>query len=81
MTSEEVDHCEFWTGANREVRESGRHNCQGKKIPINSKWDLELLEEWLEDYQDKGILKYLRYGWPLNAQNTEINTDIPINSN
>ena len=79
MSESEIDRCEFWVSANRRVRESGMPNCQGEKIEVNFDWDLNTLEQWLDEYHDKELINYLRYGWPLNAHNTEINTTIPKN--
>ena len=79
MTEEEIDRCEFWTTANRLVRESGKHNFEEVKIQVNNEWDLNKLEIWLEGYHDKEIIKYLKYGWPLNAVDTAVNTEVPAN--
>ena len=29
-------------------------------------WDLDLLESVLEDYEEKLVVDFLRYGWPMN---------------
>ena len=79
MTEQEVDRCEFWVSANRRVRESKEPNFSGEKIQVNFEWNLQQLETWLEDYHDKQVVEFLKYGWPLNAKNTEINTEIPRN--
>ena len=79
MTEQEISRCEFWTTANRIVRESGKFNFEESKIPVNFDWDLNLMENWLEGYKDKEVIKYLRFGWPLNAYNTSVNTEIPEN--
>ena len=54
-------------------------NFEEAKITVNSTWDLDTMEGWLEGYHDKEIVKYLRYRWPLNATNTEINNEVPRN--
>ena len=79
LTQEQIDRCEFWVTANRITRESGTENFCGSKIQVNNNWDLDKLEEWLEDYHDKKVVDYLRYGWPLNANNTVEDCTIPIN--
>ena len=79
MMQEEIDHCEFWVTANRLVRTSGKHNFEHEKIQVNQEWDLDLMENWLRDYKDKEVLKYLKYRWPLNAHEMEINEEIPQN--
>ena len=47
-----------------EVWEKGYPNRFGAKIQVKSKWNLELLESLLTDYDDKEIVEWLRYGWP-----------------
>ena len=79
MSEEEISRCKFWITANRIIRETGRHNFERAKIPVTYSWNLNMLENWLKDYHDKDLINYLRYSWPLNAQNTEENTNIPKN--
>ena len=35
MTEEEINRCEFWTTANRIVRESGKYNFEETQIQVN----------------------------------------------
>ena len=79
ITEQEVDRCEFWVLANRIVRETGVTNHRGACIQVNNDWNLDLLEEWLEGYNNKEVVNYLRYGWPLNAKDTPINNTSPPN--
>ena len=46
------------------VRKKGYPNRYGARIPLNSNWDLDRLEELLQEYQDKEIVEWIRYGWP-----------------
>ena len=71
--------CEFWVSANRIVRETGVTNHRGACIQVNNDWNLDLLEEWLEGYNDKKVVNYLRYSWPLNVKDTPINNTFPPN--
>ena len=48
----------------RLVNEKGYPNMFGARIPVESQWNIEKLEELLQDYQDKEILEGLRFGWP-----------------
>ena len=79
MCEEEIERCEFWVSANRIIRETGKSNCQEAKITVNESWNFTKLEEWLADYHDKDLLQYLKYGWPLNAVNTTVDEEVPIN--
>ena len=79
MTEEEIDYCEFWVNANRLVRESGSHNFEELKIQVNNKLNFSYLEKTLVNYEDKNVVEFLKYGWPLNAINTKTSCDIPPN--
>ena len=80
MTEQEVERAEFWTTANRLVRESGKSNFEETKIPVNSNWNLDQFETWLgQDYHDEEVIKYLKFGWPINANETEKQSSIPSN--
>ena len=35
-------------------------------MPVPTHWDLDLLKSLLEDYDDKLIVDFLRYGWPMS---------------
>ena len=61
------------------VRQSGQYNFEKEQIIVNKQWNTDLLEEWLIDYDDKEVVKFIKYGWPLNAENTEVNTEVPPN--
>ena len=80
LSEEQIDNCEFWTTANRMVRNSGKCNFQDQRIPVNSSWDLDKLQQWLQNYHDKQLIEFLKYGWPLNATDTAINDSVPKNS-
>ena len=80
LSPEEIERAEFRVTANRVVRETGECNYKRAKIPLGNKWDLVKLEEWLgPEYEDKQIIEYLKYGWPLNAKDTEVQDVIPSN--
>ena len=44
------------------VREKGYPNMFGARIPVKSKWNLTLLEELLQGYEDKQVIEGLKYG-------------------
>ena len=81
MTQNEINRCTFWVRANRTVRESGKHNFEKCKIPVNSNWNVGKFEEMLADYHDKEMLEYVKFGWPINVTNNiENQTDeVPKN--
>ena len=48
-----------------QVLELGYPNRWGAKIPVNTKWNLQLLQELLEGYEDQEVTEWLKYGWPI----------------
>ena len=46
------------------VLRGGYPNRFGAKIPVKSKWNLELMEQLLKDYADREVVEWIRYGWP-----------------
>lgn len=48
------------------VIESGKYNRYGLRIPVNTKWNLDLLESLLQGYDDIEVVEWLRYGWPID---------------
>ena len=67
------------------VKLSGMLNKDWTQVPVRCKWNLQLFE-LLEESGDAGMIKFMRYGWPLNrAPDTPlpVDTDItkgPMNS-
>ena len=37
---------------------------------MDTTWDLEKMEKMLRDYEDKEVIKFLKYSFPINAKNT-----------
>ena len=64
---------------NSKIRESGRPKYLGCKFEVESPWNLEILEGWLSDCQDKIIVEFLKYQWPTRAIDTAIDQNIPRN--
>lgn len=56
-----------------EINKSGKFNFQEVRVPINTQWNTELLEQLLEGYHDKQVAELLRYGWPVDRNN-----DVPL---
>ena len=56
-----------WEGdltLHQEVLTKGYPNRWGAKIELQHRWNLNLLQDLLEDYPDREIVEWLRYGWP-----------------
>ena len=50
--------------AHQEVREKGYPNRWGARRQVDSAWNLQALEQLLQDYGDKDIVEWIKYGWP-----------------
>ena len=48
------------------VRASGKPNYLGARVPVPTHWDLNLLENLLANYEDKMIVDFLKYSWPMS---------------
>ena len=46
------------------VRQSSYSNRWGAQMQVPSNWNLQLLESPLEDYWDKEIVSWMKFGWP-----------------
>ena len=47
------------------VKSTGLPNFQLAKIPIRSKWNIEYMQSQLAGYQDKKVVTFCKYGWPI----------------
>ena len=48
-----------------EVLKGGYPNRWGARRPVTTRWNLELLEELLIDYEDKEVVEWIKFGWPV----------------
>ena len=58
-------YCRFIIDVNRKVRDSGKPNYLGCRIPIPSNFNFEFLEHQLKGYSDRNIVQFLKFGFPL----------------
>ena len=54
-------------------------NADGCKFGTNSTWNLDKFESYLTNYHDIEVIKYLKYGWPINTKDTVVLADMPRN--
>ena len=47
------------------VRQFSYPKRYGARIPVKSKWNIELLSSLLQDYSDFEMVEWLRFGWPV----------------
>ena len=50
----------------QKVLELGFPNAWQAKIPIAVKWNVELFDSLLQNYADRDIIPFMRYGWPVS---------------
>ena len=48
----------------QEVLHKGYPNRWGAQIPVQTRWNLQLLDTLLQGYEDAEVVQWLRYGWP-----------------
>ena len=48
------------------VQASRKCNYLCARVPVPTHWDLVLLGSLLEDYKNKLVVDFLRYGWPMS---------------
>ena len=46
------------------VRQKGYPNRWGAKIPLKPKWNLQRMQQLLQNYEDKEVVEWMKYGWP-----------------
>ena len=51
-----------------QVRESGVPNCQGLRIPVDTKINIAGMRELAHDYEDQEALDFLEFGFPINFE-------------
>ena len=64
---------------NTNIRKSRVTNREGCRYRVPCQWNLDLLEELLCDYDNKEIVEYLKYGWPIETENVQVNNSVPTN--
>ena len=72
---------DYYLHANHVIRRSNRYNYQFCKFPVPTPWDVDKLEKMLRDnhYGDMGIIKLLRFGWPIEADHVAQMSSMPPN--
>ena len=52
-------------GMYQQVWHGGYPNRWGAQVPVESRWNLQTMETLMRDYEDKEVVEWLRYGWPI----------------
>ena len=69
----------FWIEAHAKIVASGVSNFQCCKIEVPTAWNVALLDLWLTNYEDRDIIDFIRYGWPLDVSKVALNAATPPN--
>ena len=64
---------------NNQIRQSGKCNARGLRIPIPTKINHVFLSKFIENFHDKEVLQFIQFGWPLNASTNPQQNKIPSN--
>ena len=62
------------------VTDSGLPNRFGCRIPINTNWNLDLMDTLLSDYENRDVIEWLRYGFTI-SRDDRMEDPIPAQSN
>ena len=65
--------------ANKLVRDSGKANVDGLRIPVVSNWNVQYLQTKLCNYENKQIIDLLRYGFLTECKQQQGTAQIPAN--
>lgn len=57
---------------NDQIRKSGVCNADGLQIPLQSKLNIQFIQEMVKGSQHDKIVKYLKFGWPLGHDGVTI---------
>lgn len=55
------------------IKLSGKPNAYGLRVPLDSRWNFNLLNSLVTSVHDREVVGFLRYGWPLNRE-----LDVPL---
>lgn len=66
-----IDNIERKLEIHRKVRDSGKFNYEGCKIPVNDKINIDFMRRMLRDYNDIAVCEFLQYGFPIGFVGNE----------
>ena len=76
----DMDNANTYLRTAEAIARSGRHNYEGLRIPLTSGFDSTFLKENIDQYHDKQLMDYIRFGFPLNIDpNKCISTNATTN--
>ena len=69
----------FLLDAHFSVKASGCYNYQGLQILLPSKFNFEFIEKHLKNYRDQQVVKFLKFGFPVDCKLSSSNPGRPAN--
>ena len=51
---------------------SGYPNYMGVRVPVMSRWNVQYMEKAVENYEDKMLVTFCKFGWPIGLIGYEI---------
>ena len=69
----------FLLAVHQEVGRSGTFNYLGCKIILLSNFNFPYIERELATYDDRDVIEFLKYGFPVDCQVGPINPGLPLN--
>ena len=79
MNPEVAERTQFLVSAAHRVKQSGVPNYIGCHIVLPSKFNFEFLYKELEHYQDRQVIDFLKFGFPVDCQLVQDDPGIPAN--
>lgn len=56
-----------------QIQMTGKPNVYGARIPVHSSWNFQLLDALAFSVEDREVVSFLKFGWPLNRE-----MDVPL---
>ena len=54
------------------------HNFESTQVEVGCTWNLDHFQELLKNYEDKDIINFLRFGWPISHNGQSGSTSVQI---
>lgn len=62
------------------IVDSQKYNYEGERIPLKTRWNTDILARLLQDYDDREVLQFIQFGWPIDRK-TDLGTPDAMGKN
>ena len=69
----------YYIHINKVIRASGKFNYEFCKFPVPTHINVNLLDKLLNNYHDRQIIQFIKYGWPIEAAHAAESGAVPAN--